>query len=82
MLVNSDVIVPPDGVAGLERALDADPRLGAVGPVVLARTDPSAIATVGMSYHPVTGRMRHSQKKDFGSPFSPWSLTASAGARC
>jgi GT2 family glycosyltransferase len=71
MLVNSDVIVPPDGIAGLERALDDDPRLGAVGPVVLARTDPSAIATVGMSYQPATGRMRHTQKKDFGSPFSP-----------
>jgi len=58
-LVNNDVIVPPDTVGRLERALASDARLGAVGPVALARTDPSRIATRGMSYHSGTGRMRH-----------------------
>jgi GT2 family glycosyltransferase/glycosyltransferase involved in cell wall biosynthesis len=72
LLVNSDVIVPPDGIAALERGLAADARLGAVGPLVLARTDPSVVATAGMSYRPPTGRMRHDfGEKDFGSPFSP-----------
>src|SRR5262249_6394873 len=61
MLVNSDVILPPDGISALERALDDDPKIGAVGPIVLARTDPSAVVTAGMSYRPANGRMRHTQ---------------------
>ena len=58
-LVNNDVIVPPDAIGRLEGALASDPHLGAVGPVVLSRTDPSRVATRGMSYTFGTGRMRH-----------------------
>ena len=58
LLVNSDVIVPPDCVDRLERCLDTH-RAGITGPVVLARSEPGWIASLGMSYAPSTGRMRH-----------------------
>ncbi len=58
LLVNSDVIVPPDCVDRLERCLDTH-RAGITGPVVLARSEPGWIASLGMSYAPRTGRMRH-----------------------
>jgi GT2 family glycosyltransferase len=57
-LANNDVIVPPDTIGRLERALLSEPALAAVGPVVLSRTDPNRVATRGMSYNPRTGRMR------------------------
>jgi GT2 family glycosyltransferase/glycosyltransferase involved in cell wall biosynthesis len=58
LLVNSDVIVPPDCVDRLERSMDTH-RAGITGPVVLARSEPGSIASLGMSYAPRTGRMRH-----------------------
>jgi GT2 family glycosyltransferase len=59
LLVNSDVIVPPDTIAKLEQCIAADGRVGIAGPVVLARSEPSQVASLGMSYAPRTGRMRH-----------------------
>jgi GT2 family glycosyltransferase/glycosyltransferase involved in cell wall biosynthesis len=59
LLVNSDVIVPPDAIGRLERSLDATPHTGIAGPVVLSRSEPDKIASLGMSYRPSTGRMRH-----------------------
>jgi GT2 family glycosyltransferase len=59
LLVNSDVIVPPDALERLEHALGAAPGIGIVGPVVLARSEPDRIATLGMSYAPASGRMKH-----------------------
>ena len=59
LLVNSDVIVPPDAVERLDQSLDAAPDAGIVGPAVLARSEPDKIASLGMSYQPLTGRMRH-----------------------
>ena len=58
LLVNSDVIVPPDCIERLERCMDVQ-RAGITGPVVLARSEPGWIASLGMSYAPRTGRMRH-----------------------
>jgi GT2 family glycosyltransferase len=58
LLVNSDVIVPPDCVERLERALD-EPGVGIVGPTIVSRSDPGWIASLGMSYSTRTGRMRH-----------------------
>ena len=58
LLVNSDMTVPPDCVERLERCLDTQ-RAGITGPVVLARSDPGCIASLGMAYTPGTGRMRH-----------------------
>jgi GT2 family glycosyltransferase/glycosyltransferase involved in cell wall biosynthesis len=59
LLVNSDVIVPPDAVEHLERCLETTPDAGIAGPVVLARSEPDRIASLGMLYAPSTGRMRH-----------------------
>jgi hypothetical protein len=59
LLVNSDVIVPPDCLGRLEQALEASSGAGIAGPVVLARAAPDSIASIGMSYSPATGRMRH-----------------------
>ncbi len=59
LLVNSDVIVPPDCLTRLEQSLDANPRAGIAGPVVLARSEPDRVASLGMSYAPRSGRMRH-----------------------
>jgi len=58
MLVNSDVIVPPDCVGRLECAMEkAD--VGIAGPAIVARADPGWIASLGMTYSSRTGRMRH-----------------------
>ena len=58
LLVNSDVVVPPDCVERMEHALD-EPGVGIIGPVIVARADPGWIASLGMSYSTATGRMRH-----------------------
>jgi len=58
LLVNSDVIVPPDCVERLERCLEVH-QAGVTGPVVLARSEPGWVASLGMSYAARTGRMRH-----------------------
>lgn len=59
LLVNSDVIVPPDCIAALEAALDGIPDAGIAGPAMLARTDPQRVASLGIGYSTATGRMRH-----------------------
>ncbi|PYR64470.1 MAG: hypothetical protein DMF91_00180 [Acidobacteria bacterium] len=59
LLVNSDAIVPPDGIEHLERCLDAAPDAGIAGPVILARSHPGEVQSLGMSYAPISGRMRH-----------------------
>jgi GT2 family glycosyltransferase len=59
LLVNSDVVVPPDCVERLERAIDITPRAGITGPLVLARSDPDVVGSAGMSYRAASGRMRH-----------------------
>ena len=59
LLVNSDVIVPADCIGTLERALAADRAAGIAGPVVLARSRPDTVASLGISYNERTGRMRH-----------------------
>jgi GT2 family glycosyltransferase/glycosyltransferase involved in cell wall biosynthesis len=59
LLVNSDLLVPPDCVGELERVLRETPDAGIVGPVVAARSAPGAVASLGISYDIRTGRMRH-----------------------
>lgn len=58
LLVNSDAIVPPDCLERLERAVEQN-GVGIAGPTIVARADPGWIASLGMSYSPRTGRMRH-----------------------
>ena len=57
-LVNSDMIVPAGCVDRLREALDVS-GAGIAGPVVLSRSVPDRVATLGISYRPSTGRMRH-----------------------
>jgi GT2 family glycosyltransferase len=59
LLVNSDVIVPPDCIERLERVLLDNPHTGIAGPIVAARSAPAIVASLGISYNPLTGRMRH-----------------------
>jgi GT2 family glycosyltransferase len=59
LLLNSDAVVAPEMLTRLEGALTADPRLGIVGPMVVAMSDPEVIETTGMMYSNRTGRMRH-----------------------
>ena len=60
MLVNSDVVIAPDCVEHLEQSFARAPHAGIAGPVVLARSEPGQVASLGISYEPFSGRMRHS----------------------
>ena len=59
LLVNSDVVVPPATARALTLALEAHPAAGIAAPVVLARERPSDIASLGIRFNRVTGRMRN-----------------------
>jgi GT2 family glycosyltransferase len=59
LLVNSDVILPPDCVERLERTMVRQAGCGIVGPAIASRSAPGIAASLGMSYDPATGRMRH-----------------------
>ena len=58
-LVNSDVEVAPECLGRLEATLASWPDLGIAGPAVLSRDEPGVVETLGASFSPVTGRMRH-----------------------
>ena len=58
-LMNSDAVLPPDSLAKMHAALDADPELGIVGPSVVSRSDPNHVLSQGMRFSTRTGRMRH-----------------------
>jgi GT2 family glycosyltransferase/glycosyltransferase involved in cell wall biosynthesis len=69
LLVNSDVIVPPDCAGRLARALlDPSRRWGIVAPVIAGRSAPLVTASRGMRYNVATGRMRHA---GVGLPVDP-----------
>jgi GT2 family glycosyltransferase len=59
LLVNSDVVVPPDCIGQLEAALAARPDTGIAGPLVLSRSLPDVVGSSGVDYNRGTGRMRH-----------------------
>jgi GT2 family glycosyltransferase/glycosyltransferase involved in cell wall biosynthesis len=59
LLVNSDVVVPPDCLGQLEAALAAKPDTGIAGPLVLSRSLPGVVGSSGVDYDRRTGRMRH-----------------------
>lgn len=58
LLLNGDVMLAGDAVGALETAL-RDERVGIAGALVLDRADPLRIASAGMSFNPLSGRMRH-----------------------
>jgi hypothetical protein len=59
LLVNSDVIVPPDCVRLLVDALHRQKRPGIVAPVVRSRVWPGQVLSAGIDYDTGSGRMRH-----------------------
>ncbi len=59
LLLSGDTILPPDTLQQLENALDANPRLGIVGPVIVSRRDPTTVVSSGMRFSPTIGRIRH-----------------------
>ena len=59
LLVNSDATVPTDCIAFLVDALESTADAGIAGPVIRSRSQPDRIASVGMTYAPRSGRMRH-----------------------
>lgn len=59
LLVNSDAVVAPDATARLLDAARSDPTLGILAPVLLSREEPDRIASAGISFSALTGRMRH-----------------------
>ena len=58
VLVNSDAIVAPDCLGLLEAGLNRR-DVGIIGPVLRSRATPSIVGSLGMSYQPWWGRMRH-----------------------
>jgi GT2 family glycosyltransferase len=58
LLINSDVIVPPDAPGVLRAVLERDRSIGVVGPVVRMRSTPDIIESAGIQYNQATGRMR------------------------
>jgi GT2 family glycosyltransferase len=59
LLLNSDARIEPAALGALERALDDNPHVGIVGPMVVERADPQVVQSLGMRYTLATGRMRH-----------------------
>ena len=57
-LVNSDMIVPSGCADRLREALEKS-GAGIAGPVILSRSVPDRVGTLGISYRSSTGRMRH-----------------------
>ncbi len=59
LLLNSDAILPPETLGRLWATLLADPRLGIVGPILVSRSDPEQVRSLGMSFSGKSGRVRH-----------------------
>jgi len=59
LLVNSDLILAPDAIGRLEAALDGYHGAGIAGPLVLVRSDPERVESMGIRFQRATGRTRH-----------------------
>jgi len=71
MLVNSDVIVPPDAPGVLRAILEQDAAIGIVGPVVRKRSSPDIVESAGVRYDQETGRMRLIEHRVSAAALSP-----------
>jgi GT2 family glycosyltransferase len=58
LIVNSDAEVPLDCVGRLAQALDDHPEAGIVAPLLLARADPTFVASAGFAFSARSGRAR------------------------
>ena len=59
LLVNSDAVLSPHAMETLLDAARTHPAAGILAPVLLSREEPDRIASAGIRYSSVTGRMRH-----------------------
>jgi GT2 family glycosyltransferase len=59
LLLNSDVITPPDALDLLLADLAATPEVGIVGPTLVSRSEPDLVASRGMRFSERTARMIH-----------------------
>ena len=59
VFLNNDVVVAPDAIALLAKALAERPAAGLAGPVVAYYDDPTRIWSAGGSVHPWLGYTRH-----------------------
>jgi GT2 family glycosyltransferase/glycosyltransferase involved in cell wall biosynthesis len=57
LLVNSDVLLPPDALERMEDVLLGNPDVGIVAPVLLSRSMPELVLSAGITFSSVTGRM-------------------------
>ena len=72
LLVNSDLVLPPDAIARLSAVMEARLSAGIVAPVVRSRVWPDRVLSAGMDFDIATGRMRHRETVDGAS----WSAVA------
>lgn len=68
LLVNCDLVLPPDAVGGLIDAMREQPLAGIAGPVVHCRTFPDRVRSAGIDLDPRTGRMRERRRR----PHEAW----------
>lgn len=57
-LLNSDAMIAADTIGRLEEALDSHPRAAVAGPLILSANDPAVVASAGLHFDRLTGRMR------------------------
>jgi hypothetical protein len=77
MLVNSDVVLPVGTLRRLLDALAVDPARGIAAPVIAARRAPDAVASAGMRFSDVSGRMRHTLVgASMRQPLADWQSVA------
>ena len=50
--------LPPDCLGQLEDALASDSSIGVVGPLLLSRSEPEQVLSLGISFSERSGRMR------------------------
>lgn len=76
LLINSDVIVPPDAIGALSAVLAQDRSVGIVGPVVRQRSSPDVIESAGIRYDLTTGRMRLIEHRVSTTALPPFAVRA------
>ena len=71
LILNGDVVFHPDAVGAMVEAMSGGADI--VGPVLVASTDSDQVESAGITYSPVTGRMRHrySQESRSASQIPP-----------
>jgi GT2 family glycosyltransferase len=59
LLINSDAEIRPGALDALCQALERDPSLGIVGPILVSTDGAERVESLGIRYSAASGRMRH-----------------------